>query len=224
MQNDIAGQEQELHEKGLAFFGAITASVSHELNNVISIIDQTAGLLQDLLIGAQHGRPISEERLQRMADNVRNQTERGIGIIKRFNTFGHSADDPVREFELNSLIENLTELNQRFALMKKTSLDFQPADEPLSITNSPFLLQQLLFLCIRRFLSFSQPEDSVFISLRPDEADVHLKVEGSSINYDDAEREFVYLEILMNRMKGSIELSQDTDKSVFDITIPRRSV
>ena len=35
MQNDIAGQEQELHEKGLAFFGAITASVSHELNNVM---------------------------------------------------------------------------------------------------------------------------------------------------------------------------------------------
>ena len=32
--------EQLLRERSLAFFGAITASVSHELNNVISILDQ----------------------------------------------------------------------------------------------------------------------------------------------------------------------------------------
>jgi len=60
-------QERLLKDEGLAFFGAITASISHELNNVIAIIDQSAGLLNDLLAGAQYGRPITNEKLERIS-------------------------------------------------------------------------------------------------------------------------------------------------------------
>ena len=88
MSSDSGDEREQLRrEKDLAFFGAITASVSHELNNVISIVYQTAGLLNDLLAGAQRGRPISDERLEQIAIRIGEQTERGAAIIKRLNAF-----------------------------------------------------------------------------------------------------------------------------------------
>ena len=59
--------ERVMWENSLAFFGAITASVSHELNNVMSIIDQNNGLLKDLLAV---GHPISNERLERINNSI----------------------------------------------------------------------------------------------------------------------------------------------------------
>ena len=36
-------------QNGFAFFGAITASLSHELNNVLATIKELSGLLEDLV-------------------------------------------------------------------------------------------------------------------------------------------------------------------------------
>ncbi|MEJ2737106.1 MAG: histidine kinase dimerization/phospho-acceptor domain-containing protein, partial [Anaerolineae bacterium] len=145
-------REKQVGEKELAFFGAITASVSHELNNVISIIDQTAGLLQDLLAGAREDQPIPNERLQRIADSVAAQTDRGVRIIKRLNTFAHSVDDPVKEFEINPTVENLVALARRFASLKRVELEAKLPDTPPKVTNNPFRVQQALFTCLRYML------------------------------------------------------------------------
>lgn len=39
-----------LREKGFGFSGAITASLSHEINNVFAIINELSGLLEDFLL------------------------------------------------------------------------------------------------------------------------------------------------------------------------------
>ena len=148
--------ERLLNENGLAFSGAITASVTHELNNVYSIIDQTIGLLEDLLVNADPDRPIPNDRLQRIADKIQAQTQRGVGIIKRLNTFAHSVDEPESEFEVNQLVENLVELSRRFANLKKVELDVSYYSEPVTIRNNPFLLQQALFLCLKQALENAQ--------------------------------------------------------------------
>jgi len=215
-------QEQLLREKSLAFFGAITASVSHELNNVISIIDQTAGLLEDLLYGAQQGRPIQNERLERIATRVRKQTQRGVGIIKRLNRFAHSVDDPVGEFELNNLIENLTALNQRFASLKRVNLETHYSDEPINIICSPFLIQQVLFLCIKMALDASQENDTIIVAINSDDDEVKMSVKGRKLEQDVNELYSDYLDQLMTIMGGNIEVKSDDNQSVFKILIQRR--
>ncbi len=40
---------------GLRFFGMINASISHEIKNVLAIISESAGLMEDLLLLAQKG-------------------------------------------------------------------------------------------------------------------------------------------------------------------------
>jgi signal transduction histidine kinase len=215
-------QERLLKERGLAFFGAITASVSHELNNVISIIDQNAGLLADLLIGTRNGREIPPERLTKIAESISHQTERGVKIIKRLNRFAHSVDDPEREFDLNDTLENLMALTRRFANLKKVQLETRYAEPPITLVNSPFRIQQALFLCLRWFLSVGQPEDIISVTASRDERGVRIVVDGplsEAIEPPDLD----YLKLLMDRMSGAVRFRADAERHRFELLLPTTS-
>jgi len=156
--------EQLLRERSLAFFGAITASVSHELNNVISILDQSAGLLGDLNAGARNGRPIPEEKLEKIAESMQRQTQRGLGIIRRLNKFAHSVDLPDCEFDLGETVASLGALCTRLADMKSTALKLRTVPGAITVSGSPFLLQQWIFLEFRRMLAGAQKGDTIEIA------------------------------------------------------------
>ena len=53
-------------ETGLQFFSQISASISHELKNVLGIINENAGLLEDLTLMAERGVPLDPVRLKAM--------------------------------------------------------------------------------------------------------------------------------------------------------------
>ena len=213
-------QEQVLRENELAFFGAITASVSHELNNVISIIDQTAGLLEDLLIGAETGRQIENDRLKRIADNISNQTQRGVGVIKRLNTFAHSVDDPVKEFDINDLVENLTALTRRFANLKRIQLEMQLYNGSITLISSPFMIQQIMFRCIKHALEISQQGDTVNINVDRSDSNALVTIESPGIDRDEEGFDPVYVELLASRIGGSLNISSEPDRTTFKLSIP----
>jgi len=85
-------REESLERNGLVFFGTLTASVTHELNNVLSIIDQTRGLLEDLAVGAASGRAIDPARLETIATRIDRQVRKGVEIMSCLNRFAHSLD------------------------------------------------------------------------------------------------------------------------------------
>lgn len=217
---DDTGKDHEgrIGEKELAFFGAITASVSHELNNVISIIDQTAGLLQDLLAGAGPDRPIANERLQKIADSVAAQTERGVRIIKRLNTFAHSVDDPLKEFEINPAVENLVALARRFASLKRTELESNFAEPSAKITNSPFRVQQIVFACLRLMLSEGKPGDTILVSTKTLTDGVSIVIEGAVSGQQEPDMDF--LRPLSGRINGQIAFTTDGSRARFELTLP----
>ena len=212
-------REKQVGEKELAFFGAITASVSHELNNVISIIDQTAGLLQDLLAGAHEGQPIPNERLQRIADSVAAQTDRGVRIIKRLNTFAHSVDDPVKEFEINPTVENLVALARRFASLKRVELEAELPDPSPKVTNSPFRVQQALFTCLRYMLDGSKPGDKIVVSAKTSLDSVSIVIEGP-VSIRAEQTDFDHLRVVADRIGGKLELPADSEHARFVLTLP----
>ena len=63
-------------ETGLQFFGSISASISHELKNVLAIVNENAGLLEDFTLMADRGKPIDPARLKIMAAAVKRQVGR----------------------------------------------------------------------------------------------------------------------------------------------------
>jgi signal transduction histidine kinase len=207
-------------ERGLYFFGRITASVSHELNNVISIMDQTTGLLEDALAGAHKGTPVSEDMLKQVVGSLQRQAERGLGIIRRLNRFSHSADLPVTEFDINEALENLIELNRRFAVLKKVTLESQLSDTPLKITGNPFFLQQVLFESIQSALSVSQKDAVIKVTSRQGGDYAEVSVEFPVFSSGSPEWNPEVLQPVLDHMSARLEVSRNSDRTILRFSFP----
>ncbi|MFH1349752.1 MAG: histidine kinase dimerization/phospho-acceptor domain-containing protein [Pseudomonadota bacterium] len=135
-------------EAGLQFFGTMTASITHELKNVLAVINENAGLLEDLILMAEKGRPIAPERLKTLAGTVRKQIRRADEIVKNMNRFAHSADEPMKSVDVGEIVGLAATLSHRHATMHGVTLEPRPHPSPLMITTNPFFLENLLWLCL----------------------------------------------------------------------------
>lgn len=160
----------------VAFFGKITASVTHELNNVISIVEQNAGLLDDLIAGEERGIPLSIERLALVSSAIQKQTGRGLKIIARLNRFAHTTDHAETVFVVNEVVENLVGLAGRLAGLKEVELVYQPAADSPKITGNPFALQRAVFDLIIAALPWCGPGRSLTIATAGEPSDVVVSV------------------------------------------------
>jgi signal transduction histidine kinase len=213
--------DRRLRDNGLTFFGSITASVTHELNNVMSIIEQMAGLLDDLCAGAEYGRPIENDKLREISEKIIKQIERGVGIIKRLNVFAHSVDDPVKEFELDALVKNLVELCQRFATLKRVQVEGQYPAEAMVIRSNPFVLEQAVFICIDLALSFSERDELVTVAIGDQDPGACVAVTGPSIPENEGTlSKRSLLKALMDQLHGEVQVESDEGRSTFKLSIP----
>ena len=133
---------------GIQFYGKMSASISHDLKNVLAVINENAGLLEDLCLMAGKGKPLDPGRLKRLAEEVKHQVRRGDRITTSMNDFAHSVDEPLRQAELNDTLGLMCTLSGRFASMRGVTLELEPASAQISIVTNPFFLQNLLWLCL----------------------------------------------------------------------------
>ena len=69
----------------LAFFGKIGADVSHDMRNVLSIVGENAGLLDDQLALAESGKALDYEKLKKLSARITRQVTRGTQTMERFS-------------------------------------------------------------------------------------------------------------------------------------------
>ena len=163
---------------GLDFFGTLTASVTHELNNALSIIDQAGGLLGDLAAGAAVGRPVDPRRIETVRERIDRQVRKGVEIVNRLNRFSHSIDEPAGRHDVLAETENLVGLTVRFAELKKVRLELAACDEPLEADGDAFVLQQALFACLRSALDGAAEGDRIEVRPRREAGSVVIGVSG----------------------------------------------
>jgi len=152
-----------LGEAGLQFFGKMSASISHEMKNVMAIINENAGLLEDLTIMAEKGMPIDPERLKTQASRIMKQIRRGDDIIKGMNRFAHSVDESLRQTDLNDSLALMCALSGRFAFMRGVTLEQEPPSTQVPIITHPFFLQNLIWLCLDFTMGCAGAGKTVFL-------------------------------------------------------------
>jgi signal transduction histidine kinase len=149
MDND---QWRLMHDLGLAFFGRIAAGVSHELKNHLAVINEQSGLMSDLLLIGQGKNP-AVLRLTRLSRDIAEQVRKADQTLGTFSRFSHTVDRQYRTVDLNELAEIMVAVTGRMASAKGVSLVRGSATPPVMIVTSPFLLEQLVFLCLEHILS-----------------------------------------------------------------------
>lgn len=137
-----------ISEIGLQFFGKISSSNFHEIKNVLAIINETAGLLEDFSLMAEQGVPVGPERMKDLSSKIMKQVRRADGIVRSINRFSHSVDKPTDQVDIAEFLTFMIGLSERFAAMQGVTLKAQPSDIPLLITTAPFLLENFVWLCL----------------------------------------------------------------------------
>jgi len=133
---------------GFLFFGKMAASISHEIKNVLAIINENAGLLEDITLMAERGTPINSDRIKTQAERIKKQVRRADVIVKNMNRFAHSADEPLMSVDLGEILELLAALSGRSASMRGVTLEPESIGSSPRITTNPFLLENLVWLCM----------------------------------------------------------------------------
>lgn len=145
---------------GLQFSGSMTASISHELKNVLAIVNENGGLLGDLAMLAAKGRPLDPERLKTISGNIYRQVQRADVIIKRLNRFAHSAHEQASSQDIREVLAFTAALAARLATMKGVTFAVVPGD-PVQIEVRPFALENLLWLCLKHLLAVTEGDRTV---------------------------------------------------------------
>lgn len=138
----------EADRREVAFFGRITAAFTHEMKNVLAIVKESAGLMEDLLSLAQNASHPHRERFARALGTIAAQTKRGIELSNRLNRFAHSADTNAATIDAHETLEQIVFLSERFARLKGVRLNLQPGAGSLAVTLSPVAFQMAVFGCL----------------------------------------------------------------------------
>lgn len=139
---------KDLTTISLQYCGKMSASATHEIKNSLAIINESAGLLADLTVMSQSGRPLDPERLIHLSKKIQNQVAIADRIVKRLNRFSHSSDPSEQPVDLEETAAFVLEMASRLTQMKGISVQVTPAASPVRVDTDPFLAQTLIWRVI----------------------------------------------------------------------------
>jgi len=157
-----------IETKEAAFMGRITAGVTHEMKNVLAIIKESAGLMEDLLALSKDTSFPHREKFSSVLSKIRNQVARGVDISTRLNTFAHSPDRRLTEVDLTDLATGLALLAERFVRVKRVVLKVVGEDRRVRIVTDPLKMQMLFFECIELILGAVGQGSTITLRLAED--------------------------------------------------------
>ncbi len=124
----VSGENTKQGMRDAAFMGAVTASITHEMQNVLAIIQQSAGLMGDLLhasrmeslksLGFRKGFQY-HDKFSTLIAAIGEQVERGSNLSEGLNRLAHVPDNPAQTTDLQSATGLLFSLIGRIARKKR---------------------------------------------------------------------------------------------------------
>ncbi len=154
-----------LRQTELAFLGEIGAETSHEMRNVLSVISEYAGLMEDLLALADKGRPLDQVRLKKLAGNVVRQVGKGTETMTCFSRLARTADKATATFDLAMLTATTVSLTRRHFARSNGTVHAELPDEEIAVTSSPLAVQHAIFAAIHAVLASMEDGGRVTIKL-----------------------------------------------------------
>ena len=155
---------QPLEREGIVLFGAVGAGLSHELSNVFNIINELAGLQQDIVAAAAQGGAAGLARVSDLAARIKAQVVRGEEINRSLHRLSHSVDEPDGTFDLGETLVLFGSLAARAARLAEVSFEVRPPESPMAHRGDPFALLLVLHACLRAAIAAAASERRIEVS------------------------------------------------------------
>jgi C4-dicarboxylate-specific signal transduction histidine kinase len=163
-----------------AFVAKITAGATHEFRNVLAIVKESAGLIEDLLsFGGRQGAP-DREKVLRAVNRIRAQVNRGAELMTALNRFAHCLDRPEGPRDLLEEVRQVAFLSQRDARPGRHRLEVAEASVSAQVSLDALWLQMALFAAVRCCLDVVPDGGWVLLSVRRPDDRVAVEFTGSA--------------------------------------------
>ncbi len=184
-------------------FAKISASISHEIKNTLSIINENAGLLDDFAQMADEGSGVAVERVLGVTRTIAKQVDRSNIIMKNLSRFAHSTDSYLAHANLRETLTLMVTLTDRQAAMKNITTTLEcPAD--IAFSGYLIVLESLIYLTLLSLFKVSTENSSLIIEVRDTAPDITIcftinqAIDQPFATYPDSEQK-----LLLNQVGGS---------------------
>ena len=208
-------------EEGLAFFGRVGADISHEMRNSLSIIGEYAGLLNDLLVMAEKGKPLDHAKLKELSVRIAKQVRRGTESMERFSRFAHAADEQAASCDLAAIVGNVVALAQRRAALAGCKLEVQLPDQMIPVAANPFVMQQAVFSAIELMLEFQEVDAVATITVLAEASTAAITISGNApVDGSGLPDQLSQLTVIMKELQGSVDAYRAEGVLSLALTVP----
>lgn len=155
---------EEIDIDALKFFGKITSGYTHELNNILAIINELNGSIEDKIRTLENIDPTKIEKVAILVNKIAKQLDRVKSLTKSLNRFAHSVDSEVGNIDVPQLVQDSIALFHYFVKLDGANIVENYTSQSHTIRTNPFLLCFLLFKCIRYILQHIDNQRNIVLS------------------------------------------------------------
>lgn len=202
-------------QESLAFMGKIMAGQSHEVTNVLNIINELSGLQQDVLLSADHENPARLSKLREICGKIQSQVARGEKIVRNMNLFAHSADTPLAVFDVKGLIGRIVFLAERWARLRRVELTAKLPDETTALANCPLGLQHAIFVCIEAALLSASDKRRITVGYALVDGGAEIGIESADpmLRNPEVDTRLSVLPLIISELGGTLRALDDGEES-----------
>jgi two-component system NtrC family sensor kinase len=179
------------HVSKLASIGRLAASVAHEINNPLAIINQKAGLMSDILEMSEDYN--HKQKLEDSIKGIQNAVSRSTVITRRLLGFARRMDVKLEEIDINEQIQEVLGFLDRVVLNQKVQISLSLSSTLPKIQSDRGQLQQIFLNILNNAIDAVGEAGQIDVSTKligTNTAQVKIKDNGPGIPPDALKKIF----------------------------------
>ncbi len=194
--------------ENVLFMGRVVASYTHEIKNILAIINESSGLMHDLITLKKEDLSEHTQRFTQTLEDIEEHVLRGQELSTHLNALAHSPDKGVGGVDLGQSMQTVFDLTRRLVRNKSLSVKTYPPEGKLLITTRPLEFLHLIFTALEWAMARSQPGAEIVFQPQGTEDGVHIEITGWT-EHDGQEDEVSHrLQRLAAALQGSCIVQQ----------------
>ncbi|MDD3472474.1 MAG: hypothetical protein PHS86_06800 [Syntrophaceae bacterium] len=199
--------------KETLFMGRITATVTHEIKNVLAIIRESGGLMEDFLNMVEGDNFKYKDRFHKIISNIEDQVVRGDAISTLLNRFAHSPDADVASENVPDLLDQMIVLSARLAKAKEIVFKSDKDSGVILISSDPIRIRMLIFQAMDVLMNYCKPGQTILVNSKVNDSKL-ITLEFSVDSKTQVLQEFEQI-ILSDQWKDLISTVESLDSKAF---------
>lgn len=158
-----SGLSLRMMTRMMIFFSEIATSATHDMKNFLAIINENAGLLEDLAQG-DHPPGLDPERVKGVTGKMKSQIQRTDHVLKKLNRFSRDLAPVSAVIDLETTLCLVIDLSAGIIRNHAAQVKVISPNTRVYVDSPPFLLNLLIFRAIQTCLGAADGNKEVVIS------------------------------------------------------------